>query len=134
MTDKTERKTNQLQNSDHKMQFSKRLARYGAVVWAIYSFAVLALIAYQPEAAMACVWLTLIMTANKAIDTVSYTHNSTQEKILLAAIERTQLELSLKGIGRSISSTKKTAKTGTNESEESEDVDEDSEDEGGGNG
>ena len=81
---------------DHKKQFSKRLARYGAVIWGIYAFAVLALIAYRPEAAMACVWLTLIVTANKALDTVSYTRNSTTEKILLAGLERTKLELGLK--------------------------------------
>ena len=87
---------------DPKKQFSKRLARFGAVVWGIYVFAVLALIAYRPEAAMACVWLTLIVTANKALDTVSYTKNSTTEKIILGALERTKLELGLKfGAGQS---------------------------------
>ncbi len=86
---------------DPKKQFSKWLARYGAIVWGIYAFAVLALIAYRPEAAMACVWLTLIMTCNKALDTVSYTKNSTTEKIILGALERTQIELGLKGFGKS---------------------------------
>ena len=86
---------------DPRKQFSKWLARYGAIIWSIYVFAVLALIAYRPEAAMACVWLTVIMTCNKALDTVSYTNNSTTEKIILGALERAQIELSLKGSGGS---------------------------------
>ena len=85
------------QRMDPRKQFSKWLARFGSWIWAIYAYAVLALIAYRPEAAMACVWLTLIMTCNKALDTVSYTRNSTTEKIILGALERTTLELGLKG-------------------------------------
>lgn len=92
---------------DPKQQFSKWLARFGSVVWGIYAFAVLALVAYRPEAAMACVWLTLIMTANKALDTVSYTKNSTTEKIILGALEKINLELGLKGIAKSTASTTK---------------------------
>ena len=91
-----------MQNRDPRKQFSKWLARFGAVIWAVYAFAIIALIAYRPEAAMACVWLTLIMTCNKALDTVSYTKNSTTEKILLSALERTQLELGLKGVAKTV--------------------------------
>lgn len=80
---------------DPRHQFSKRLARYGAIVWGIYSFAVLALVAYRPEAAMAAVWLTLIMTCNKALDTVSYTRNSITEKIILGALARTKMQFGL---------------------------------------
>lgn len=86
---------------DPRKQFSKWLARFCSIIWGIYVFAMIPLIAYRPEAAMACVWLTLIMTCNKALDTVSYTRNSTTEKIILGALERTQMELSLKGIGQS---------------------------------
>lgn len=92
-------------NMDQRLQFSKRLARFGAVVWGVYAFAILGLVAYRPEAAIACVWLTLIMTANKALDTVSYTRNSTTEKLILGALERTQIELGLKGIGKSTAGT-----------------------------
>lgn len=81
---------------DPKQQFSKWLARFGSIIWGIYAFAILALVAYRPEAAMACVWLTLIMTANKALDTVSYTKNSTTEKLILGFLDKTQMELSLK--------------------------------------
>ena len=86
--------------TDPKKQFSKWLARFGAIIWGIYIFAVIALIAYRPEASMACVWLTLIVTANKELDTVSYTKNSTTEKIILGALERTKLELGLKFGGK----------------------------------
>lgn len=105
---------------DPKQQFSKWLARYGAIVWGLYAFAVLALIAYRPEAAMACVWLTLIMTCNKALDTVSYTKNSTTEKIILGMLDKTSMELSLK--------------SGSSDKEKKEKHSDDSEEEGGGNG
>lgn len=82
---------------DPRKQFSKWLARYGAVIWGIYAFAILALIAYRPEAAMACVYLTLIMTANKALDTVSYTSNSKTEKMLLAMLNKTKMEINIGG-------------------------------------
>jgi len=84
-----------MERMDPRKQFSKWLARYGAVIWGIYAFAVLALIAYRPETAMSCVWLTLIMTANKMLDTLSYTRNSTTEKVLLAILDKTKMELNL---------------------------------------
>lgn len=84
-----------MERMDPRKQFSKWLARYGAIIWAIYAFAVLALIAYRPETAMACVWLTLIMTGNKILDTVAYTRNSVTEKMLLAILDKTKMELSL---------------------------------------
>lgn len=96
---------NEVDKFDPTKQFSKRLARLGAIVWTLYVFALLALVAYRPEAAMACVWLTLIMTANKALDTLSYTKNSITEKMLLAGIERTKFEVSLRGIGKSTTMT-----------------------------
>lgn len=80
---------------DPKKQFSKWLARYGAIIWGIYAFAVLALIAYRPEASMACVYLTLIMTVNKSLDTIQYNSNSKTEKILLAMLDKTRMEINL---------------------------------------
>lgn len=82
---------------DPKQQFSKWLARYGAIVWGIYSFVVLALIAYRPETAMSCVYLTLIMTANKALDTISYTSNSKTEKLLLTLLDKARMEINIGG-------------------------------------
>ena len=106
---------------DPKQQFSKWLARYGAIFWGIYLLVIAALIYFRPEAAMACVYLTLVVTANKALDTVAYTHNSTTEKIILGALERTKVELSLKG-------------TATNPSTAANDNNEDFEEEGEENG
>ena len=88
---------------DPKKQFSKWLAKYGAIIWGVYAFAVLALIAYQPETAMACVYLTLIMTVNKAIDTIQYTKNSLGEKVILSAIEKLDMQLKIGGKGNTSS-------------------------------
>ena len=104
------------QRMDPKKQFSKWLARYGAWIWGVYVFAIIALMAYRPETAMACVWLTLIMTINKALDGLQYTDNSKTEKILLAALDKTQMELSLKGVG---TSTKSEVKEETRNEEDS---------------
>ena len=84
---------------DPKKQFSKWLAKYGAIVWGIYVFAVLALIAYRPEAAMAVVYLTIIMTLNKAWDAYQYNANSMTEKALLAMLERVSMEVNIGGKG-----------------------------------
>jgi len=91
---------------DPRHQFSKRLARYGAIVWGIYSFAVLALVAYRPEVAMMAVYLTIIMTLNKAWDTYNYNSNSKLEKILLAILDKTKMEISLGGINAKSTSVK----------------------------
>lgn len=120
-----------MQTMDPRKQFSKWLARFGSIVWGIYAFAALAVAAYRPEAAMAVVWLTLIMTCNKALDTVSYTRNSIAQKILMNAIDKLQLELSLKGIAKNV--------VGSHEKSEKEDeTDEedltDEEENGGDNG
>lgn len=98
---------------DPRHQFSKRLARYGAVVWGIYSFAVLALVAYRPEAAMAAVYLTTIMTLNKAWDTYNYNSNSKLEKILLAILDKTKMEINLNSL-----KDKSVASNASNEEEE----------------
>ena len=85
---------------DPRKQFSKRLARYGAIVWGIFLLAIVATLNLQPETAVACVYLTLIVTGNKMMDTWAYTKNSTYEKGLRNLLERTKLELTLgSGIG-----------------------------------
>lgn len=85
---------------DPRKQFSKRLARYGAVFWGLYLLIIAVLIYFQPETAIACVYLVLIVTANKMLDTWAYTKNSTYEKGLLAMLEKTKMELSLKAGGK----------------------------------
>ena len=85
---------------DPRKQFSKRLARYGAVFWGLYLLIIAVLIYFQPETAIACVYLVLSVTANKMLDTWAYTKNSTYEKGLLAMLEKTKMELSLKAGGK----------------------------------
>lgn len=72
---------------DPKEQFSKWLARYGAIVWGLFLAAIIALMFFQPDTSMACVYMLLIVTVNKAIDTISYTKNSTSEKGFYWAVE-----------------------------------------------
>ena len=89
---------------DPRKQFSKWLARFCVIVWAVFLAMAMVLMFFQPETAMACVWLVGIVTVNKEIDVLAYTGNSKAEKVLLAGIERTKIELGLKGIAQSISS------------------------------
>lgn len=112
---------------DPRKQFSKRLARYGAVFWGLYLLIIAVLIYFQPETAIACVYLVLIVTANKMLDTWAYTKNSTYEKGLLAMLERTKMELSLKGIGSSSAG----SKTAKGDDEDEKDLNDEGE---GGNG
>ena len=85
---------------DPRKQFSKRLARYGAIFWGLYLLIIAVLIYFQPETAIACVYLVLIVTVNKMLDTWAYTKNSTYEKGLLAMLEKTKMELNLKAGGK----------------------------------
>ena len=89
---------------DPRKQFSKWLARYGAIVWGLFLLAVVVLLYFQPEAAMACVYLVLIVTFNKVIDTIAYTDNSKSEKLMLAALDKTRMELDFKGVASNIKS------------------------------
>ena len=84
---------------DPRKQFSKWLARYGAIFWGIFMAAIAALIYLRPEAASSCVYLALIVTANKMLDTLAYTQNSMTEKMLLAALDKSKFEFSLKSGG-----------------------------------
>ena len=111
---------------DPRQQFSKKLARYGAVFWGLYLLIIAGLIYFQPETAIACVYLVLIVTVNKMLDTWAYTKNSTYEKGLLAMLEKTKMELSLKGIAQTV-----TGKKAVKEDEDDEEEDSVSE---GGNG
>jgi len=85
---------------DPRKQFSKWLARIGAIYWVIFLSAVLGLMYLRPETAGSCVYLVLIVTVNKMLDTIAYTDNSKTEKIVLAALERTSMELRIGGKGR----------------------------------
>jgi len=82
---------------DPRKQFSKRLARYGSVVWGVFLLLIIGVIIYRPETATPCIYLVLIVTANKIVDTLAYTDNSITEKILLTALDKTRIQIGLKG-------------------------------------
>jgi len=105
---------------DPRKQFSKWLARFCVIVWAVFLALAVALMFFQPETAMACVWLVGIVTVNKEIDVLAYTGNSKAEKFLLAGIERAKIEIGLKGVGTSAAGT-----SGKNEKEETNDEEDD---------
>ena len=92
--------------NDIREQFSKRLARYGAVMWGVYLAVIAALLYFRPETAVPCIYLVLIVTVNKALDTWAYTKNSTYEKGLLAMLEKARIDMSLKGVATGITGMK----------------------------
>lgn len=100
-----------------KEQFSKWLARYGAWFWGLYMLVLAVLIYLRPEAAMQCFYLALVVTANKALDTIAYTDNSKSEKLFLTMLDKTRMELT---IGDSKGKRRET-QTETNDRIESED-------------
>ena len=82
---------------DPKQQFSKWLAKSGAWYWIVFHTALLVVMCIQPETANACVWLALIVSAVMIFHVWAYTKNSTYEKGVLALLDKTKMELSLKG-------------------------------------
>ena len=84
--------------TDPRKQFSKWLARTGAIYWNLFMSAILGVLCYRPETAEACVWLALIVSVVMIFHVVAYTRNSIAEKLMLAMIDRTRLEMKLGGI------------------------------------
>ena len=84
---------------DPKDQFSKWLARSGAVYWIIHLTLLVLVMALVPAVATACVYMALIVSVVMMIHVWAYTRNSTYEKGLLALLDKTRIELSLKGGG-----------------------------------
>lgn len=80
---------------DPKKQFSKRLAWVTLVFWVVYLSWVSVIMFLVPENAMACVYLTIIVTVAQIIGGILYTHNSETEKILLTALDKTKIEVSI---------------------------------------
>lgn len=80
---------------DHRKQFSKWLARVTLVFWVVYLSWVSVILFLVPEAGMSCVYLTIIVTVAQIIAGILYTHNSETEKILLTALDKTKIEVSI---------------------------------------
>lgn len=100
-----------------KEQFSKWLAKSGAIYWIVFHTGLLLLIYFRPEAAMACVYMAIIVSVVMIFHVWAYTKNSTYEKGLLALIDKTQMELSIRSDGK-IAVRKETAANDPDEPEE----------------
>ena len=81
---------------DPKQQFSKWLARSGAVYWIVFLTLLLLLMYLRPEVSDSCVYLAIIVSVVMIFHVWAYTKNSTYEKALLAILDKTRLELSSK--------------------------------------
>lgn len=86
---------------DAKKQFSKRLARWTSIFWFIYMAWLSVLLFIVPESALYCVYMSIIVTVMMIVNVTAYTRNSTMEKMLLAMLNKTKLDLSLKGVTQS---------------------------------
>ena len=86
-----------LQNKDPRQQFSKWLAKSGAVYWIIFLSALLIVMCIRPEVAIACVYMALIVSVVMIFHVWAYTKNSTYEKGLLTLLDKTKMELDLSG-------------------------------------
>lgn len=89
---------------DPKQQFSKWLARSGAVYWIVFLSALLFVMCIRPEVATSCVYLALIVSAVMIFHVWAYTKNSTYEKGLLALLDKTRIEMDLSAKSSSFSS------------------------------
>lgn len=80
---------------DPKQQFSKWLARSGAIYWIVFHSALLVVMCIRPETADACVWLAVIVSVVMIFHVWAYTKNSIYEKGTLALLDKVQMELTL---------------------------------------
>lgn len=103
---------------DPKKQFSKRLARWTAVFWFAYMTWLSVIMMLEPQVAMFCVYMGIMVTVVMIFMTVAYTHNSVAEKMAFALLDKTHMELTL---GKGISIKK----------ESSDDYESDTEEDGG---
>ena len=88
---------------DPKQQFSKWLAKSGAVYWIVFLTSLLFVMCIRPEVAISCVYLALIVSGVMIFHVWAYTKNSTYEKGLLALLDKTRMELDLSAKANSFS-------------------------------
>lgn len=81
---------------DPKKQFSKKLARWTAVFWFMFMSWLSVLFMLVSEAALYCVYMAIIVTVVMVLNVWAYTRNSIYEKGVLAMLNKTKLELSMR--------------------------------------
>ena len=78
---------------DPRKQFSKKLARWTAVFWFVYMLLLSIIMYLQPSVAQYTVYMSIVVSVVMLINIYSYCKNSLTEKILLAMLDKTRLEL-----------------------------------------
>lgn len=81
---------------DPRKQFSKKLARWTSVFWFLFMTWLSVLMMLEPQVAQYCVYMGIISTAVMILNVWAYTQNSIYEKSVLAMMDKTRLEFSLK--------------------------------------
>ena len=81
---------------DPRKQFSKRLARWTSIFWFFYMTWLSVIFIISPSAAVYSVYMGIIVTTVMILNVWAYTRNSIYEKSVLAMLDKTKLELSLK--------------------------------------
>lgn len=81
---------------DPRKQFSKKLARWTAVFWFAYMAWLSVILVLTPAAALYSVYMGVIVTVVMIMNVWAYTRNSIYEKSMLAMLDKTRLELSLR--------------------------------------
>lgn len=84
-------------NFDPKQQFSKWLAKTGAVYWIFFHTVLLGVMCIRPETAIACVYMAIIVSVVMIFHVWAYTKNSTYEKGLRAILDKARMEMDLSG-------------------------------------
>lgn len=82
-------------NHDPRKQFSKWLAKSGAVYWICFLSALLILMYLRPEVSTACVYMSIIVSVVMIIHVWAYTKNSIYEKGLLAMLDKMKMQINL---------------------------------------
>ena len=103
---------------EFREQFSKRLARWTAVFWFVYMTWLSVIFILEPATALYNVYMGLIATIVMIVNVWAYTRNSVYEKSVIAMIEKTKLELSLKANGGNPESKSSNSEQEQEESEE----------------
>lgn len=83
-------------NIDPRNQFSKWLARWTAIFWAVYLSWLSVIMLIHPETSVNVVYLGLMTTGVMLLNVWAYTRNSTYEKGLLAMLDKVRIQFGSK--------------------------------------
>jgi len=78
---------------DPKKQFSKRLARWTAIFWFVYMLWLSVLMLLQPQVALYCFYMSIVVSVVMMINVISYSANSITEKRIFGMLDRAKIEV-----------------------------------------